>query len=124
MTWALKYINSPYKPFGCGAFVAHVLKKEFNAKFVFPESTGSLKKDPELITNFLNGNLKKTENPIDGDIVLMSGDRRFCHVGIFVKINEKKFVLHTDRKMRYANLCDVRMINQTGYILEGFYSWR
>lgn len=122
--WSHKYLMTPFKPFGCGEFVEKILIEQFKINFELPKSTGSLKKDPEIIRGYCNSVLKKTESPREGDIAVMGGARESCHVGVVVKIKDSIAILHTDRKMKVASINSVERLHFLGYFLEGFYTWQ
>lgn len=124
MSWAKRYLQMSFKPYGCGEFAEKVLKEQFHVEHNFPKTSGDLRKDPFIIKGACESFLKKTDAPQDGDVVLMGGDRESCHVGIFVIENEKEYVLHTDRKMRVSVLTEIKNLILIGYFLEGYYTWR
>lgn len=114
----------PFFPFGCGEFAAMVLRKEFGVKVDAPKSSMDLRKDPEIIQDYISKTLTETINPQDGDVVLMNGDRIACHVGLFVNINNQDFIFHSERRFRSACLHKVSDLVKYGYFINGFFTWR
>lgn len=126
MHWTKKYLSIPYEKMNCAEFVEHVLKDQFNLDFKFPQSCGSFFMESYQIRKEMYKFIvpEKTINPIDGDLVLMSGKRRLNHVGLFVEIDRVKYVLHTQRKFGCACLHKIKDLTGYGLMLEGFYKWQ
>lgn len=124
MHWAVRYMCIPFRPYGCGEFVEKVLKEEFGCPYEFPKSASCLRKDPEIIREFLSAKLRETDNPKDGDIVMMDGDRQTCHVGVYVEIKGIHHVLHSERRIRTSCLHRVSDLSRYGYYNARFYTWQ
>lgn len=107
----------------CSKFVEHVLRDNFQIEYSFPQSEGSLFNQSQQIRDAMPSFCAKTETPKDGDMVLMHGKRRMCHVGVYVRIGYKSFVLHTESSMKSAALHNLNDLKSFGYDVEGFYKW-
>lgn len=121
--WAEKYLQVQYKDMNCSKFVEHILRDHFKIDFNFPQSEGYLFRQSEQIRESIPLFASRTETPKDGDLVLMHGKRRMCHVGMFVKIGIKDFVLHTEVRLKTAALHPLNALFQYGYTVEGYYTW-
>lgn len=126
MNWTCKFLSIPYEQLNCAEFVEFVLRKQFNIDFTFPQNRGSIfSQSDDLKKNcFTFVYPEKTEAPEDGDLVLMSGIRKMCHVGILVKNKKELFVLHTQKNLGCACLHRLKDISDYGLSLEGIYKWR
>lgn len=126
MHWSEKYLNIPYKDKNCAEFVEFVLSKEFKINFKFPQSHGSFFEQSALIKKSINDFVypEKTDEPKEGDLVLMNGSRRICHVGLFVKIRNIAYVLHNQKQHSYSRLHRIDHLPYNGLLLEGIYKWQ
>lgn len=125
--WYEKYISMPYKKWNCSKFVEHVLRDHFNINFNFPQTTGTIFAQSELIKKSMpvfSSYPNVTNNPIDGDLVLMHGKRLMCHVGLYLKINNIDYVLHSESSIGSSCLHKIRELRNYGYSLEGIYKWQ
>lgn len=123
MHWTNKYLSIEYKDMNCSKFVEHVLRDHFGIDYTFPQSRGSVFEQSNLIKKSIPEFSVETNEPKEGDLVLMHGIRRLCHVGMFVKIKRESFVLHTESKIKAAALHRIKDLSRYGYSLGGFYTW-
>lgn len=107
----------------CSQFVEHVLRDHFKIDYSFPQSQGNVFEQSNLIKKSLNDFVIKTDSPKEGDMVLMNGTRRLCHVGLYVKIKNNDYVFHTESTMKTAALHKLSDLSLYGYSVEGFYTW-
>jgi len=124
MHWASKYLSVSYKDMNCSKFVEYVLRDHFGKDYKFPQSEGSLFNQSVQIKENLPKLCDKTENPSDGDLVLMHGARRMCHVGLFLKIRGVDYVLHCESSMRCSALHKFSDLISFGFSVEGVYTWQ
>lgn len=124
MHWTRNFLQIPYRDMNCSKFSEHVLRKQFNRDYKFPQSEGSIFNQSKQIRDNLPKFADKTENPKDGDLVLMHGLRRMCHVGIYVNIGGVGYVLHCESSMKCSALHRLDRLMIFGYSVEGFYTWR
>lgn len=121
--WTSKYLTLKYKDYNCSKFVEFVLRDHFGIKYEFPQSKGSLFNQSMQIKESLPVFCRETVTPTEGDLILMSGIRRLCHVGMLVVVNGKKYVFHTESSMKTAALHEFKDLSYFGYFIEGFYTW-
>lgn len=126
MHWSCKYLSIPYQQMNCAEYVEFVLKKHFGIIFTFPQNHNSVfSQSNQLRKEFSNFVYpEKTEKPQDGDLVLMNGQRRMCHVGLLVIKNNNLYVLHNQKNIGSACLHKLRDLQNYGLSLEGIYKWR
>lgn len=116
----------PYDKYNCAEFVEMVMNDEFRKDFNFPQSEGSFFiESDQLKKNFPNYVEKRAlfEDKEEGDLVMMSGKRRLCHIGLLVDINHKFYVLHSLNSIGYVSRVPVSRLQDFGLTLEGFYKW-
>lgn len=123
MHWARKYISIPYSKMNCSKFVEHVMRDHFKIDYKFPQSVGSLFNQSAQLKYHMKDFTVKTETPKEGDVVLMNGLRRMCHIGMYIKIGRTEYVLHSEKNFGTAALHKLREIGQFGYHVEGYYTW-
>lgn len=121
--WTFKYMDMEYKNMNCSKFVEHVLRDHFKRDYSFPQSQGSLFNQSLQIKESVPTFAERTDSPQDGDLVVMHGKRRLCHVGLYLKIGREEFVFHTESSMKTAALHRFRDLSLYGYSIEGIYSW-
>lgn len=123
MEWVKKYIKITHKDMNCAQFVEFVLKDHFKIDYKLPQAEGSLFHQSEQIRVSLPSYAKKTDKPKTGDLVLMHGRRRMCHIGLYVEHKKAQYVLHTEASLRSATLHRFSDLLMSGYSVEGIYSW-
>lgn len=123
MHWANKYLKIEYKKMNCSKFCEFVLRDHFKKDFNFPQSEGTLFNQSIQIQKNIPLFAEKTSFPKDGDLVLMHGARRLCHVGIYVNINGIDYVLHCESAFKSSCLQRFSDLPLTGYKVHEVYSW-
>lgn len=126
MHWSCKFLSIPYSELNCAEFVEFVLKKQFKLHFYFPQNRGSIFSQSADLKKYIKTFVhpEKTNSPEEGDLVVMNGIRRMCHVGLLVKIKNDMFVLHTQKNLGCACLHKLKDIPNYGLNLEGIYKWQ
>lgn len=124
MHWSSKYLQIKYKDMNCSQFSEFVLRDHFKRDFKFPQSKGSIFNQSKQIRDNIPKFADRTDKPQDGDLVLMHGLRRMCHVGIYVNIKGIEYVLHCESRLKSAALHRFNDLFQFGFSVEGVYSWR
>lgn len=119
-----KYLMMPFKDYGCSEFVEYVLNDNFKCNFNFPKPKYKYDEDAKRIIKYANDNFKKTNNPQEGDIVLMNGKYQACHVGVLIIKKGVKYVLHSEKSLGVSCLHRLSEIYKFNYFLNGFFSWR
>ena len=123
MSWVKKYLQITYREMNCSRFVEYVLRDHFKIDYTFPQSKGSLFNQSQQIRESIPLFASKVDKGKTGDLVLMHGRRRMCHVGLLVIINGVEYVLHTEMSMKTAALHRFRDLIVYGYKVEGVYAW-
>lgn len=121
--WTEDFLKIEYKNKNCSEFVAYVLYKKFGLITEFPKANGNVFEQSNLIRSSIPKFCEETSNPEDGALVLMSGNRRLSHVGVYVQIKGIGYVLHTESTMTTAALQRLSDLSISGYTVEGFYRW-
>ena len=125
MHWSFQYLKYSFAQLNCAELVELVLKEIFNKPYKLPQTMGSIYKDSEQIkkrlVDYVDGESKVKK---EGDLIIMSGSTRLCHVGILVIINKKNYVLHSMKKAGTVCLHKFEDINKYGLIINGVYSWQ
>jgi hypothetical protein len=124
--WTKKYLSIPYSEMNCAEFTEYVLKDKFDLNFKFPQSQGSFFMESHQIKQEMFKFVcpVPTDEPKDGDLVLMSGRRLLSHVGLYVNIKDQDYVLHTQKTFGCACLHKLKEISFYGLFFEGFYKWQ
>lgn len=121
--WAERFLQIEYDRMNCAEFVEHVLREQFGRKYKFPQSRGSLFAETAQIKEEIPKYVRQTEDPMDGDLVLMHGKRLLCHVGIYVGLGVSDCVLHSEGRIKTSALHNIRDLKNFGYRLAGYYTW-
>lgn len=125
MHWCLKYLKLSTKEYNCAELVRLVLNEKFGINYVFPQTKNSVRKDSEQIKENLSiYTSEQTDEPKEGDLVLMSGSNRLCHVGLYVLVNNKGHILHSMKNASTVCLHRLKDLNKYGLALNGFYKWQ
>lgn len=124
MVWVKKYINNiKLKKMDCTQYLEFILKDHFNIEYNFPQREGSLFSRSYLIKKHLPTFCVPTDTPKTGDVVLMSGNRRLCHVGMYIKDGISERVLHKDESMESGAYHRIQDLFNYGYTVGGYYTW-
>lgn len=123
MHWSRKYISIKYDKMNCSKFVEHIMRDHFGIDYKFPQSQGSLFNQSAQLKTHMKEFVVKTETPSEGDVVLMHGLRRMCHIGMYILIGRTPYILHCEKNFGSAAIHKLREIGQFGYNVEGFYTW-
>lgn len=127
--WTEKYVGQPYAVHtaDCARLLSKVRQEQFN----MPVPTdieveraasrlGRVGQMQDLVSEFG----KKTENPQDGDAVLMMNRGRPSHIGVYTVINGDPCVLHAMENAGMVVLHRIRELNRVFLTVEGYYSWK
>jgi len=119
--WTDKYLGIPYATTNCGELVKKVLAEEFQFLADIPTGKGKSSVTQELqIRRSLGELCRVTHAPRDGDVVLMRQYGRTGHVGIFARISNIPWVLHTTEKSGSV----LQPVYQLDLVVEDYYTWR
>ena len=100
MHWSEKYVGKEYifNEFDCTHLVQEVQTAEFDRYIDLPTERGvDLKEASDLIEKYKEHYGVPTDNPVDGDVILMHARNDRNHIGVLCVINKKKYVLHNLR---------------------------
>ncbi len=78
----------------------------------------------KIISSNLDDYATPTEDPIEGDGVLMIGRGRTNHIGIVCFINKQLYILHAMRNAKITVLHQLIELKHSGLIVEGYYKWK
>lgn len=123
MHWSTKYLMIQFREMNCTEFIEHVLRDHFQREYSFPQSRGSIFQQSLDIKEGLPQYCEETDDPQDGDVVLMNGLRSLCHVGLYVKYKGVDYVFHCEKRIGRAVMHRFSEINGYGYSIAGVYKW-
>lgn len=127
MHWSCKYIGLLYSDYNCAEFIKLIIKKELGVDLILPQDLPNrIDKQSQLINNKVYEyiELNSDEKNKDFDLVLMSARRRFCHIGLFVIINNESYVLHSIGTKTRSCLHRIKDLNLHSISCEGVYKWK
>lgn len=102
------------------------MNEHYGKDYKFPQSEGSFFIESHQLKENYNHYVerRKLGDFEEGDLVMMSGKRDLCHIGILVVITNKLFVLHSLKSVGYVSRCKLNRLKDLGLTLEGIYKWR
>lgn len=127
--WTEKYIGQPYAVHT--ADCARLLSKVRSEQFNLPVPTdieveraasrlGRIGQMQDLVSEYG----EKTENPQEGDAVLMLNRGRPSHIGVYTIVDSEPCVLHAMENAGMVVLHRIRELNRVFLTVEGYYSWK
>lgn len=127
--WSAKYIGQPHATHtaDCARFLAQVRKEQFG----LPVPTdievdraasrlGRVGQMQDLVDEFG----QKTENPQEGDAVLMLCRGRPSHIGVYCIVNNEPCVLHSMENAGMVVMHKIRELSRVFLSVEGYYTWK
>lgn len=127
--WSEQFIGLPYEQntADCARLVAKVRKDVF--KLPVPEDIEIERKSSRLgragqMTDLIGEYGQKTDNPQEGDAVLMMCRGRPSHVGSYCIVNNEPCVLHAMENAGMVVLHRIRELNRVFLTVEGYYTWK
>jgi len=129
MNWSTRYLGTPYQlgDADCAALVCKVRAEVFAGHV--PTET-----DVERLQSALgrSGQIQdgvsafgiKTEQPTEGDVVLMMCRARPSHVGVYCEIDNVPYVLHAMQNAGQVVLHKLDDLPKVQLAVEGFYQWK
>lgn len=123
-----RFVGIPYDPrsFDCADFVIRVQKELFGRSIRLPASrprihTGGQRHVKDLSMQYA----APTDNPRDGDLVLMRqcGRTRATHVGVYFFLDYEPWVLHCSEDNGFSVAQRVRELPDSSVEIEGYYTW-
>lgn len=129
MHWSEDFIGKPYSlgDADCAALVTEVRQKVFNGHIpkeveVYRENT-RLKRAEQLET-LSKSFTQPTDQPTDGDIVLMLCRGRPSHIGVFCVVDNEPSVLHAMENAKMVVRHRIRDLPKYFLAVEGYYKWK
>jgi len=125
MHWAETFVGIPYAENDCAQFAARVQREVFGKHITLPsQRAAGYRGQSAQLVNLRDDYATPTDDPIDGDAVLMVGRGYLNHIGVFARIDSEPWVLHAMRNAGHVVLHRVRDLPRYGLTLEGYYRWR
>lgn len=127
--WSEKYIGQPYaiNSADCARLLSRVRTEQFNLPV--PSDIEIERKASRLgrvgqMSDLVNSYGQKTENPQEGDAVLMLCRGRPSHIGVYCVIDGEPSVLHAMENAGMVVLHRIRELNRVFLTVEGYYAWK
>jgi hypothetical protein len=132
--WSEQYIGRRYieGKFDCADMACLVQKEVFKRTVQIPGSRnyiglkGSARQQAQMnqIQSEIQHTVERTDQPKDGDAVLMIGRGYTNHIGVYCVIGHEAYVLHASKGYGQSVLSRLRDITPIhGLKIEGFYRW-
>jgi len=127
--WSAKYIGNPYETntADCARLLSKVRSEQFNLPV--PQDIeieraasrlGRVGQMQDLVSEFG----ERTENPQEGDAVLMFCRGRPSHIGAYCIVDNEPCVLHAMENAGMVVLHRIRELDRVFLSVEGYYSWK
>lgn len=123
-----RYCLIPYSEdtFDCADLVVLVQKELFGRDVNLPRQSqqrGNL--GIREIHRQIHDFLVRTDNPVDGDVVLMKdvGLSYAGHVGVYFRLNGQPSVLHSNSVMGTAVITPIRELGNISVALQDYFTW-
>jgi len=128
MHWSAKYIGRPYKlgEYDCASLTIDVIENEFHGDL--PDFCKAYRENTRLrraqqLEDLAKKATEKTENPKEGDVVLMLCRNRPSHVGVFCLVDNEPSVLHAMENAKMVVRHRIRDLEKYWLSVEGYYKW-
>ncbi len=127
--WTETYIGRPYVlgESDCARLVCDVRREVFGLPVpeeAEPERAASAYGRFRQMSDGVTEYGERTENPVDGDVVLMLCRGRPSHVGTYGLVNGEPHVLHALKSTGMVVLHRLRDLPRYNLHIEGFYKWK
>ncbi len=127
MHWTEKYVGMAYnkKTNNCALFAERVQSEVFCREINLPkDASHHYRGQARLIQNHKHEHAIKTDQPFEGDAVLMIGRGNTNHIGVYCVIGGVAHVVHAMEKVGQVCLHRLRDLEKYGLAVEGFYQWK
>lgn len=126
MHWAAKYIGMRYieGENDCASFAERVQHEIFHRAVRLPQHRAQgVRGWSQQIETQKDAVATRTEDPQEGDAVLMIGRGRLDHIGVYTLVNGTPYVLHAMKNAGQVCLHRLRDLAAVELKVEGFYKW-
>lgn len=127
--WSEKYIGQEYATHtaDCARLLARVRREHF--KLPVPSDIELDRQASRLgrigqMSDLVDTYGKPTENPQEGDAVLMLCRGRPSHIGVYCIVDGEPSVLHAMESARMVVLHRIRELDRVFLTVEGYYTWK
>lgn len=127
--WSEQYIGKPYEinSADCARLLSQVRKEVFNlpvpSDIDIQRSASRLGRVGQM-SDLVESYGEKTENPQEGDAVLMICRGRPSHIGVYCIVDGEPCVLHAMENAGMVVLHRIRELNRVFLLVEGYYTWK
>ncbi len=118
--WFTNWLGARYSDeYDCAAFFADVQRQEFGRDLVLPQDEALT---PAFIRRHWPPRWAKTDDPKDGDAVLMKGVKGY-HLGVAAKVLKHLVVVHNSQMAGGVFLSTLPILAKQMLAVEGYYRW-
>ena len=117
-----QYVGLAYCPdtFDCADLVALVQREMFGRDVRLPNGRARGDRGQVELAGHVPAYGRRTETPVDGDLVVMLQGGRPSHVGVYFFLAHEPHVLHVRAEGAFSELTPVRLLATP---VEGYYAW-
>lgn len=129
MHWSTRYLGTPYQlgDADCASLVCNVRSDVFGGHVPNEAEVNRLQSALGRAGQIQDGVSSfgiKTNNPTEGDVVLMMCRARPSHVGVYCEIDGIPYVLHAMQNAGQVVLHKLSDLPKVHLTIEGFYQWK
>lgn len=129
MHWCERYIGQPYEAGSadCARLLAQVRRDVFGLSVptdIEIDRAASRLGRASQMSDLVSAFGQKTEQPSEGDAVLMMCRGRPSHIGVYCEIDGERSVLHAMENAGHTVLHRIRELHRVGLSVEGYYAWK
>ena len=122
--WTNDYIGREHtNRFDCAELVMLVMREHYGKEVAVPSTRAYYERGNnynDTIKEYVFSLFERVEIPQDGDVVLMANGRNLNHVGVFVVLEGRNYVLHNLERVGVI-LQKAKDVNKYTLQVEGYY---